>query len=294
MCTNFSSNKKTNIIKILFCVFLFSSTSSQAANETVLKFGVTTTDRKTEVINKFTPITQVLEKRLTEKLGEKIAIELVTFATYEVAIRSLAGGAVDLARFGPVSYIEAKKINKDTSILAMEAKKGKKTFNGVICIRNDSDITSIGELRGKSFAFGNKLSTIGRYLAQLYLAENKIFARDLDRYEYLGKHDVVAAQVAAKKFDAGALKEGTFKKLVKKGLPLKALATFPNVTKPWLGSAKLDSKTREAISNTLLELKDEAALKVLGATGFLNGTDEDYEKIREAIEKNSVFFQVPS
>ena len=69
----------------------------------------------------------------------------------------------------------------------MESKKGQKTFNGVICIHKTSSIKKVSELAGKRFAFGNELSTIGRYLSQLYLLNNGVKASDLGYYEYLGK-----------------------------------------------------------------------------------------------------------
>ena len=50
----------------------------------------------------------------------------------------------------------------------------------------------------KSFAFGNELSTIGRYLAQQYLMQHGIHEKDLSHYKYLGRHDRVGTAVANK------------------------------------------------------------------------------------------------
>jgi len=65
-----------------------------------------------------------------------------------------------------------------------------------------------------------------------------VFAKDLASYDYLGRHDKVGAAVAAGKYEAGALKESTFKKQIKKGKPLRELARFPNVTKLWIASSR--------------------------------------------------------
>lgn len=97
--------------------------------------------------------------------------------------------------------------------------------------------------------------------------------------------------MARDKFDAGALKESSFKKLVKKGADLKALATFPIPTKPWIARAGLDSRVSEAISASLLEIKDPVVLKALKKDGFLKGSDEEYAIIRSAIENNAAFFE---
>ena len=92
-------------------------------------------------------------------------------------------------------------------------------------------------------------------------------------------------------FDAGALKEETFKKLVAKGVAIRALATFPNVTKPWISREGLPTRIRDAIRASLLAMDDEIALKALKKDGFLQGNDGDYAPIREAMDENVAFFQ---
>ncbi|MBA1330585.1 phosphonate ABC transporter substrate-binding protein, partial [Candidatus Endoriftia persephone str. Guaymas] len=89
---------------------------------------------------------------------------------------------------------------------------------------------------------------------------------------------------------AGALKESTFKKLKKKGTPIRQLARFPNVTKPWIASSTLNTRTISALKETLLELKDSAALKALKKSGFLPADDSDYAPIRESMQDNEEFF----
>ena len=95
--------------------------------------------------------------------------------------------------------------------------------------------------------------------------------------------------VGRKKYAAGALKEGTFKKLVAAGEPIRAIASFPNVTKPWIAKAGMEPRLFEAIHQTLLALEDDGALKALKKDGFLSGDDSDYDSIREAIEASRSF-----
>ncbi len=92
-------------------------------------------------------------------------------------------------------------------------------------------------------------------------------------------------------FDAGALKEETFKKLVAKGVAIRALATFPNVTKPWIVREGLQTHIRDPIRASLLAMEDEIVLKAKKRDGFLQGNDSDYLPIREAMEENVAFFQ---
>ncbi len=264
---------------------------SVPANE--LSFGVYTSDNPIIMVNKFKPMLKVLESALEKKLNKPISIRILVARTYGEGVDDLINGKVDFARFGPVSYIHAKEAQPGISILAIESKKGKKTFNGIICVAKESPIRNIKELKGKRFAFGNRNSTIGRYLSQLYLLERGIRHDYFGTYVYLGHHNKVGMAVASGKVDAGALKEGTFKSLLKKGKSLRKIAEFPNVTKPWIARQGLPKAVKTAIREVLLSMnmdKDSAALKALKKDGFLPGSDEDYAVIREAIRHNGKFF----
>lgn len=276
---------------ICLVVFLFGSSFSYSA--TTLNFGLYATDKPTVIVKQFRPILNHLETVLEKKLNKPVKIKTQIARSYEKGIDSLATGAVDFARFGPASYIEVKKRNNNISILAMESKGGSKRFKGIICVHKESDLKLIQDLKGRSFAFGNELSTIGRYLSQLYLVENGIKASDLGSYTYLGRHDKVGHSVGLKQYDAGALKEGTFNKLVKQGVPIRSFAEFYNVTKPWLASSQLDSRIYAALQESLLELKDGDLLKSMKITGFTRGSDHDYAVIRKAILENNLFFATP-
>jgi phosphonate transport system substrate-binding protein len=262
-----------------------------AQADTLLKFGVYTADKPSAVVRQFRPLLNVIESEMSQRLGEQVKIKMQVTKTYEKGIQDIVKGNVDFSRFGPASYITASRQNPKLTILAMESKKGKKRFNGVICVAKDSSIQKVQDLKGKRFAFGNKLSTIGRFLSQLYLVEHGIKESDLSNYEYLGRHDKVGTAVAIGKFDAGALKESTFKKLLKKGHPLRALAIFPNVTKPWIARSGLSEKIRRTLSETLLHIKDSKALKALVKDGFLPGSDKDYAIIRSSMNRNNEFFK---
>ncbi len=256
-----------------------------------LTFGVYAADKPTVVVKKFRPVVTELERVLARKLDQKVTIKLQVASSYAKGIEAAVSGEVDIARVGPASYVEIKRKDPLVRVLAVESTRGKKQFYGVISVAEDSPIQDVGELKGKSFAFGNPNSTIGRYLAQQYLGQHGVLAADLGHYEYLGRHDKVGHAVGAGHFDAGALKEGTFKRLVKQGVPIRQIAQFPNVTKPWIARSGLDEHLFRAIQQSLLSLKDPKALKALKKDGFLPGDDADYSRIRFAIEGNGRFFR---
>lgn len=277
-----------SVIALLLCC---SSLSVSAGQTVSLSFGLYASDKPTSLVKKFRPILNKLEQELSRELQQDVKIKLSIAKTYQAGIDNLVQGKVDFVRFGPASYVIAKRKNPAITLLAMETKKGKKHFNGVIATHDTSSIRSVRDLRQKRFAFGSKHSTIGRYLSQQYLLQHGIRAKDLTAFDYLGRHDKVGYAIALKKFDAGALKESTFKKLVKKGQPLRAIASFRNVTKPWVVRSGIERKTVDALQKALLQLKDKKILAGIKKDGFVRASHSDYEGVNKAIMDNKKFYK---
>ncbi len=281
----------TRIVSVLLLPALAAIWPAAAQADLALTFGVYSSDKPTAMVRQFRPILNALEKNMSKIRGEPVKIRMQVAKTYQEGMNDLVTGKVDFSRFGPASYIIAKESDNNIEILAVETIKGKRVFNGVIVVGKNSPIKTIRELHGKSFAFGNEESTIGRYLAQLYLMRNHIRSNDLGSYEYLGRHDAVGAAVGSGRFDAGALKEETYRKQVADGVPIRAIATFPNVTKPWIARGKLPGEIKDQLRRALLSLTDNDGLQELQADGLAEGSDEDYAFIRESMLNNYMFFR---
>lgn len=268
---------------ILFFFLILTITNMQAID---IKFGVYTSDKASVMYKKFKPILTYLEKDAKrQNLNLKISIKI--YPSYEDALTGIINGDYDFARFGPASYILAKEKNKNIKLLVMEEEKGKKTFNGVFIVKKGSNIKSLKDLKNKSFAFGDKQSTVGRYLAQDEMLKANIRSIDLKRFEYLGRHDKVALAVANGDFDAGVIKEGSYEKYKDRGL--KSIATFINVTKPWLVRSGLDDKIYNTLKKSLLKLKDKKVLKSIKKTAFLEVDDNNYTLIKKSMDNSSKF-----
>ena len=255
-----------------------------------LLFGVYTTDTPTEAVKKFRPLLDVLERDLSEALEEPVRIRTNVYGDYASGLEAVVSGKVDFARLGPASYVLASRRSDDVELLAMETRKGQKTFYGVLCVHEDSELESIEEVAGQRVAFGDENSTIGRYLSQQLLHERGVHAEDLTGFEYLGRHDLVGHAVGMGKFDVGALKESTFRKLVEQGIRIRELARFPNVTKPWVATGRLDPEIRNEVREALLGIRDPDALARVGKTPFASASLGDYEPIRRSLEDNHLFF----
>ena len=278
------------MLKILLLLITCFSAQATQDKPLILNFGVYPSDRATVMYRKFSPILEALTAPLENQLNRKVDIHLTIFKDYESGIEALATGEVDFVRFGPSSYILAEIKNPEIRLLAMELRKGIKTFNGVIIAKKDSGIHSLKDLKGKNFAFGDKYSTIGRYLAQSLLVENDVYENDLASFEFLGRHDLVAKAVITGTHDAGALKASTFKKLCDPE-EITIIKTFANVTKPWVARAELPEDISSAITASLLQLDNSEIIGELGCSGFIKASSKDYEVIRQGMKNAAMFNQ---
>jgi phosphonate transport system substrate-binding protein len=282
---------RRSLIVTAIAVLSLIASAAAAAEPTIITFGVYTSDKPSDMYRQFKPALEVVETAIETTVKGDVEIKLQIYNSYDAAQKALVYGEVDFVRFGPASYIIAKQQNEGIRLLAIEENDGSHLFNGVIFCRTESSIQKLEDLAGRAFAFGDDTSTIGRYLSQAELVKHGVFAKDLSDFKYLGRHDTVATAVLHGRFDAGAVKEGTFKKYEDKGL--RVLNKFDNVTKPWVARSGLDGKLFEALRDALLGLNDEKALGSLGnkTTGFAEVTDKDYDFVRDGMRASEAFFE---
>lgn len=255
-----------------------------------LNLGLYTSSKPSAMVSQFRPIVRQLERQMSRRLGKPVRIRMQIAKTHQRSIEHLADGKVDFARFGSASYVEAKTENPRLQILAVESKNRTKISYGIIATGLHSTIRTLADLKGKSFAFGDEQSTSGRFMAQQFLLKNGIRAKDLSRYEYLGRHDIVGAKVGSGDFAAGAMSESTFRSLLVDGKKIRELARFPIASKPWIARSGIDPNIATALKLSLLEMNDLDALKSLGVNGFVNGSNQDYKVVADSMSQNHEFF----
>jgi phosphonate transport system substrate-binding protein len=260
-----------------------------ASAQVSLVFGTYTSEQASSLVDQLRPALDVVARRLSDELRQPATIRMQIASSYDEGVRLIVSRRADFMRLGAASYIAAKEKDHGISLLAVESIGGKSTFNGVIAVHRDSAIREMRDLKGKSFAFGSVESTLGRYFAQQRLLRAGIRATDLTRFDYLEQHDKVGMAVGAGQFDAGALEETMFRKLVDGGTPLRSLTTYPNVTRPWIARSGLDPKLAETLRKTLLAFDDKDALKVMRFDGFLTGREADFEPTRQAMADSRAF-----
>lgn len=253
-----------------------------------LDFGLYTTDNPINVYNQIRPVLNIIEKNMANIIGEDVKIHIHLAHTYENGIKHLVDGKVDFSRLGPAAYIMAKSLNPSIKIIATESFNGKREIYGVIIVHRLSNIEKVEDLKGASFAFGSKKSAIGGCLTQEYLYKHGITSTTLSKYEYLGRYDRVGTAVGLGQFDAGALKENIFISLKDKGVPIREIGRFKNMTDTWVGRGNLPEEIYNALKDSILKI-NSLSVETFGVNGFVEGNDNDYEKIRDAINNDKFF-----
>lgn len=239
-------------------------------------------ERPSEELKKMEPIQRALELGLNRQAGPRYRVSMRIYPSYEEALRAVVNNEADVARLGPANYILAKRANPRLSLLATELHEGNRHFDGVFFVREDSGVRRMADLKGKRVAFGERLSTTGRYLPQAALVKAGITARDLAHHEFLGRHDKVVFAVASGEYAAGVANENTFEKYAQeKGL--RELARFPSPTHAWVASPALPAELRRDVTDILVRI-EEGALKGIDRSGLGQGLDSTYDELRRAMK----------
>lgn len=225
-----------------------------------------------------------LKKYLEEKL--KKDIEIVVTTDYSSMIEAMRFGRIEVAYFGPLSYVLAKSKAPGIEAFAVGVSKGSPTYKGVIIARTDGAVKTIADIKGKTVGFGDNASTSSHLIPRAYLARNGLIGEKDYKFAHLGTHDAVFRAVQAGQVDAGGLSQEIYKRLIEKNsieankvTVLAESDPIPNY--PMVMQSDLAPDLKLAIKNAFLELKDKEILKTFRADGFVETTDKTYDILRE-------------
>ncbi len=224
-----------------------------------------------------------LKAYLEKATGKQV--ELIVTTDYSSMIEAMRRGRIELAYFGPLSYVLAKG-KADIEAFAVQVSKGEPTYEGVIIANTSAGIEKLADIKGKTFAYGDQASTSSHLIPKAMLQKQNLQAgRDYSE-QFLGTHDAVAIAVQNGRAQAGGLSRPIFNSLVARGLispdkvkVVQVSAPYPNY--PWTMQANLTPELKTKIRAAFIDLKDPAILKPFKAEGFAAATDADYDSIRD-------------
>ncbi len=261
-----------------------SSFSIEEAGSGLVKFGVVPLESPAQMYKKFQPIAEYLSR----KTGREVVFKLTP--TFADAVKDIGTGAADICYMTPSTYIEAHE-SYGVELIAKAVRNGVPYSHTIIVTRKDSGIKTLEDLKGRAFAFGDKMST-SSYLVPLYmLSRAGIRLSDLKEHRFLGHHDDVAKAVLLGEFDAGGIRETTAYQFMEKGLSfVKTSENIPEFN--FCARPGLDPELAGALKEAIISLtdKDAAGVMVLRSidkdyTGFMDASDADYDGVREMMRK---------
>jgi phosphonate transport system substrate-binding protein len=266
--------------------------SDSGKTPTVLRVGFVPSEDAAQVMQNAQPLVEILRKQLGVEIQPFVATD------YTGVVEALRANKLDVAFLTPASYVLAKSETNVKVVLKSE-RKGIPSYYAAIITRTDSGIKSLEDLRGKTFAFGDSLSTTGHVFPRKMFKEHGIDpVRDFKQVLYSGGHDATVLAVLNGKVDAGATyanspdnQDTAWMRYLKNPEDVKKITAIafsePIPADNLVINGNLDEGLAQKIEHVFVELsRDPQGKKMLRELyqidGFVSATDRDYDSVRQA------------
>ncbi len=250
------------------------------ANPDKLRVALLPDENASTIIQNAQPLKKYLEETLKKE------VEIIVTTDYSSMIEAMRFGRIEVAYFGPFSYVLAKSKAPDIEPFAVGVERGKPNYQSILIANVDGPVKELKDVKGHPFAFGDQASTSSHLAPRAHLAKSGLIGETDYKVVHLGKHDAVARAVAAGQVPAGALSEPIYRTLVdaKKidAAKIKQIGlsdAIPNYPMTLQGFLKPELK--DAIKKAFIELKDPTILKLFRVEALAPATDKDYDVLRD-------------
>ncbi len=227
------------------------------------------------------PLKAYLESNL------KRNIELIVTTDYSSMIEAMRFGRIEVAYFGPFSYVLAKSRAPEIEPFAVGVERGAPTYNSVLIATAGGPVAKLEDVRGKPFGFGDQASTSSHLAPRAHLLKKVGLDGERDyKPVHLGTHDAVARAVQAGQVPAGALSKPILDSLIERKMidatkivQLDLSAPIPNY--PVVMQGNLAPKLKEAVRSAFLSMTDKDVLKAFRVERFMATDDKAYDILRD-------------
>jgi phosphonate transport system substrate-binding protein len=213
-------------------------------------------------------------------------VNLIIPTNYAATVEAIGNGSVDLANFGGLAYLKA---SERYQAQALVQRSEDRAFHSLF-ITSSPDVKSLADVRGKTFAFGDVLSTAGHLIPAKDLLDAKIDPDSDIQARFSGNHTNTAIAVNAGQVVAGALDETVYRKLIndktidpEKARVFKTSEPFIDYT--WATTQSIDPKLRDNLRDSFLALHETSVLQLLRATKYVPSSDAEYADLRVTARK---------
>ena len=175
-----------------------SGSSGGSDGADTLRYAAVPAEQNIDPTVKYGNIIKLVEKETGKK------VQFVRSTDYNAVIEGMVSGKIDIAEFGPLSYVLAKTNGaKITPIASMVEKGQPPTYQSYGIVPKNSSIKDISGFRGKKVCFVDPSSTSGFLFPTAGLQTAGINAKTGVTPVMAGGHDNSVLSVASGKCDAG-------------------------------------------------------------------------------------------
>jgi phosphonate transport system substrate-binding protein len=249
-----------------------------------VNFGVIPVAGATSMKDTFGNLATYLEKTLGVK------VNLQTAGDYTGVISAMQHNHVQIAYFGPKSYVEANRRAKAEAVaVEIGEETGLPGYYGMIITKKGSGLKSLEDIKGKKWAFTSSQSTSGTLVPTVMFSKKGINPQKyFSKVLYSGGHEASILSVKGGKVDAASTnnldynrglgrnwEDGDFNVIWKSDL-------IPG--SPMTVRSDLPTSFKMAVKGAFLSYNDQEGLKKLKLKGFGQVEDKTYDSIRELIK----------
>lgn len=257
------------------------SAAAQSRDPAKLRVALLPDENASTLIQNAQPLRAYLEKTLKKE------IELIVTTDYSSMIEAMRFGRIEVAYFGPFSYVLARSRAPEIEPFAVGVERGAPFYNSILIATANGPVKTLADVRGKPFGFGDQASTSSHLAPRAHLLNKAGLDGDKDyKPVHLGTHDAVARAVQAGQIPAGALSKPIFDNLVARGtidatkvVQLDLSDAIPNY--PIVMQGNLAPALKQAIRSAFLDMKDKEVLKAFRVESFAATDDKAYDVLRD-------------
>lgn len=256
-----------------------------------LTIGAIPSEDTGDVVEAFQPV--------ADYVGEELGVEaeLYTATDYSGIIEAMRSGEADVAWLGPLSYVLASERANAEAVAVQLTEEGgdAPTYQSFIITQRDSDIQSLEDLRGRTFAFVDPTSTSGNLFPRQGFTEAGMDPdSDLGNATFAGGHDASALAVARGDVDGGAVSGTILGNMISEGIIEQdqvrtVWESDPIPESPIAVRGDLSQEAKDRIQEAFVGLKaadigrDEISPD--GSIGYIEAQDSDYDVIRDLAQE---------
>ncbi|WP_136069340.1 putative selenate ABC transporter substrate-binding protein [Modicisalibacter radicis] len=277
----------------LFAIALLSCLTVPTASAETFRFTAIPDEDQSRLVERFQKVADYLAGELD------VDVEYLPVKSYSAAVSAFRNDQVQLAWFGGLSGVQARRLVPGSQALAQGSEDA--AFHSYFIANSATGLEASEEglpaaIGGHSFTFGAKTSTSGRLMPEFYLrrqfdeAPEELFSR----VGFSGDHSRTIALVESGTYDIGAVNFTVWQAAVEEGRvdtdKVKVLWETPAYPDyQWTIRGDVDARFGDGftarVRQALLDMSDPELLASFPRDAFIPADNDDYTPIEQVGEE---------